>query len=113
MTAQDVIDRFRVIVKDDIEPYRIPDAEIFPWLSDAVQQFKFRRPDYVIDTDFTYQTVADITAATDTINYPDRTRELLSMYVAYRSYVSEDADRHNATLATNMMTRYEMLLQTV
>jgi len=113
MTAQDIINRVRVLLKDDIEPFRISDADFFPTLSDGLLEVEARRPDLLVQDDLSFATVTDISAVGDTINFPDRTRELITCYVAYQSYISEDADRHNSSQAAAMLGRYETLIQTI
>jgi len=113
MTAQDIINRARFFLKDDIIPYRDPDATFFPLVSDALLDLQARRPDLLIQSDGTFLAVTDITAVSDTINFPDRTREALSCNVAYRSYISEDADRHNSSQAAFFQSQYENKVQTI
>ena len=113
MTAQDVITRARYFVKDDIVPYRISDAAFFPQISDALVEMKARRPDFLIKADGTFASIADITSVEDTINFPDRTREAIACYTAYRNYITDDADRHNTSQAAAMLNRYESLMMTV
>jgi hypothetical protein len=113
MTAQEIINRAREILKDDIEPYRLPDAYFFPPISDVLYEIEARRPDMLIQANGTFATVTDISAVGDTINFPDRTREAMACYVSYRSYISEDADRHNSSQAAALLGRYESLIQTI
>jgi len=113
MIAQDILDRVRFILKDDIAPYRITDAEFFPLISDSLIEMEVRRPDLLVQGDLTFATVVDIAGVSDTINFPDRTREAIACYTAYRNYISEDADRHNSSQAAAMLSRYETLMQTI
>ena len=113
MTVQEVFDRFRKIIKDDIPEYRLADAELFDWIDDAIRETRIRRPDYLVDTDGTFLSVADITAVTDTINLPEHFKEALACHMAYSSYISEDADRHNTSQANAMLGRFEQLINVV
>jgi len=113
MTAQDIIDRCREILKDDIEPYRIDDSEFFSSISDGLWEAEARRPDLLIQTDGTITAVVEITATSATISFPDRTKEMFACYTSYRSYISEDADRHNTQQATLLFGRFNSLLETI
>jgi hypothetical protein len=113
MTAQEVIDRVRLKLKDTFEPYRIKDAEMLVLLSDAILEARARRVDLVMGTDGTASSVVEVTTVGDTLSFPDRFREALACHVAYQSYISEDADRHNTSQANAMLDRFEMLIKTV
>ena len=113
MTAQNIIDRTRTFLKDDVEPYRLSNADFFPWISDALQEMEARRPDLLLQSDGTFLAVADIAAVGDTINFPDRTREAIACYTAYRSYITEDADRHNMNQASFHLGQFERKLATI
>jgi len=54
MTAQDIINRVRGLLKDDIPPFRLSDASFFPTISDGLFEIEARRPYLHVQDDLSF-----------------------------------------------------------
>ncbi len=109
MTAADVISRARELLKDKKIPYRRANSDFYPLINDAMHDLEIRRPDKLLSSSGTLNTVTDVTGLSTAIVFGSGDIEALASYVTSRFYAQEDADGFNPQMAASHMQRYEQL----
>lgn len=112
MTAQEVINRVRVILTDDyIGAYRWSDQFMFDSITEASRKIAEKRPDSLFTTTVPSTTIITaITALTDVLQINDRYKEAIENYVCYRCLQVDSEDVANMELASQFLDKYEYVL---
>lgn len=110
MTVQEIENRARSILLDEVEPYRWSKEVIREELVDAVRHMQSVRPETrYVDGRLTDYTLPD--EDDEPLLCEDRFREALVYYVVYKCYLTDDTDTVNAQLAENYLTKSNQYLQ--
>lgn len=94
MTASDVITAARRVLADEGSPYRWDNTRLTQYVNDALREAVRRRPDLLLKTDHTLQTVADKNIG-ETLILGEYWRQALAFFVASRALQEDSADKVN------------------
>lgn len=112
MTAQEVIDRVRIILTDNyFGQYRYSDTYMFGSITEASRKIAEKRPNSLFTT--SVPTTTDITAITalaDVLQINDRYKEAIENYVCYRCLQIDGEDVANMALASQFLEKFEYVL---
>ncbi len=90
-TVAQVLTSVRTITQDQLQPYRVPDAELILYVSEAIGEARRVRPDmFISNFRNTIPIYEESTMATDTIGIADMYFSQVVNYVAGRADLRED-----------------------
>jgi len=101
MLASDVINRARVILRDENTPYRWSDVSLLLWLNDGQREIVLERPDALFDSDADLKTLTEATATTDELTLEDSWRTPLMDYICFMAFQQDSDDTANQQRATS------------
>lgn len=110
MIAEEVIELVRDEISDDIEDYRWSDAKMLSALTDACFELGQDRPDLLLESDGTYDTVETVSHIKDVLVFGDAQRMPLVHYTAYRILSKDSEDDTNMKLAGFHLNEYNRLI---
>lgn len=117
MTAENVIDDVRDILRDTVATYRWANSVLFDFVSAGMRDLWQRRTDARFASDGSYTaaltipTMSGETVPTDTLVLDNVFREALVYYTAHRAFGINGDDEANAALADRYLLMYERELK--
>jgi hypothetical protein len=112
-TVEALIGRARVLLQDEIEPYRYPDEDLIASLNEACMEARRLRPDLWLRT-FGNTSIPSFTAIGDTLvnKIPEEFRPSFIYYLAGNTQLRDEEDTQDAR-ATIFLNKFVAQLLSV
>jgi hypothetical protein len=110
MTGQQVVTFWRGLVSDSNVEYRYSDTLALELLNLARQALASDRPDLLLDTDGTLDTITDLSALSETDVFNSDSKQALAYYMASLIYEREGTDENNLKRSADYERKYRALI---
>lgn len=110
MTGQQVVTFWRGLISDANVEYRYADTLALELLNIARQALASDRPDLLLDTDGTMDSIADLTALSQDAGFDSGMLPALAYHMAALIYEREGTDENNMKRAADYERKYRGLI---
>lgn len=101
-----ILTRVRAYLQDDGVTQHWSPQVLMQLLNDAMRQLAKDRPDYLLNSSFTLDSVTEVTSESDNTVFPVEAREALAHYTAHLAYQLDEPDKQNMAAAEWHFAQY-------